>query len=113
MIAPLSWLERVPTYKDQQEKLKEKNFNLWFLRLPLLQSADILIYRAGQVPVGEDQVVHVELTREVARRFNHIYGREKDFEKKAEAAIKKMGKKNAKLYSNYAVHILSKEMLKH
>ena len=88
------------TYKDQQEKLKEKDLsNYGFLGYPLLQSADILIYRAGQVPVGEDQVVHVELTREVARRFNHIYGREKDFEEKAEAAIKKMGKKNAKLYN--------------
>lgn len=100
MITPLSWLERVPTYKDQQEKLKEKDLSTYgFLGYPLLQSADILIYRAGQVPVGEDQVVHVELTREVARRFNHIYGREKDFEQKAEAAIKKMGKKNAKLYN--------------
>jgi len=101
MITPLSWLERVPTYKDQQEKLKEKDLSTYgFLGYPLLQSADILIYRAGQVPVGEDQVVHVELTREVARRFNHIYGREKDFEQKAEAAIMKMGKKNAKLYNN-------------
>src|SRR5690606_17424337 len=70
------------------------------LGYPLLQSADILVYRAGQVPVGEDQVVHVELTREIARRFNHIYGREADFEDKAESAVKKMGKKNAKLYNN-------------
>lgn len=101
MITPLSWLERVPTYKDQQEKLKEKDLSTYgFLGYPLLQSADILIYRAGQVPVGEDQVVHVELTREIARRFNHIYGREKDFEEKAEAAVKKMGKKNAKLYNH-------------
>ena len=93
MITPLSWLERVPTYKDQQEKLKEKDLSTYgFLGYPLLQSADILIYRAGQVPVGEDQVVHVELTREIARRFNHIYGREADFEEKAEAAVKKMGK---------------------
>jgi len=100
MITPLSWLERVPTYKDQQEKLKERDLSTYgFLGYPLLQSADILMYRAGQVPVGEDQVVHVELTREVARRFNHIYGRENDFEEKAEAAIKKMGKKNAKLYN--------------
>ena len=100
MMTPMSWLERVPTYKDQQEKLKEKDLSTYgFLGYPLLQSADILIYRAGQVPVGEDQVVHVELTREVARRFNHIYGREKDFEEKAEAAVKKMGKKNAKLYT--------------
>lgn len=101
MITPISWLERVPTFKDQQEKLKEKDLSTYgFLGYPLLQSADILIYRAGQVPVGEDQVVHVELTREVARRFNHIYGRELDFEEKAEAAIKKMGKKNAKLYNS-------------
>lgn len=101
MLTPLSWLERVPTYKDQQEKLKEKDLSTYgFLGYPLLQSADILIYRAGQVPVGEDQVVHVELTREVARRFNHLYGREADFEEKAEAAVKKMGKKNAKLYNN-------------
>lgn len=99
MITPLSWLERVPTYKDQQEALKEKDLATYgFLGYPLLQSADILVYKAGQVPVGEDQVAHVELTREVARRFNHIYGREPGFEDKAEAAIKKMGKKDAKLY---------------
>ena len=99
MITPLGWLERVPSYKDQQEKLKERDLATYgFLGYPLLQSADILIYRAGLVPVGEDQVAHVELTREVARRFNHVYGREPDFEDKAEAAAKKMGKKNAKLY---------------
>lgn len=99
MITPLSWLERVPTYKDQQEALKEKDLATYgFLGYPLLQSADILVYKAGQVPVGEDQVAHVELTREVARRFNHIYGREPGFEEKAEAAIKKMGKKDARLY---------------
>ena len=99
MITPLGWLERVPTFKDQQEKLKEKDLATYgFLGYPLLQSADILVYKAGQVPVGEDQVVHVELTREVARRFNHLYGREPDFEEKAEAAVAKMGKKNAKLY---------------
>ena len=102
MITPLGWLERVPTYKDQQEKLKEKDLSTYgFLGYPLLQSADILVYRAGLVPVGEDQVVHVELTREVARRFNHVYGREPDFEEKAEQAIKKMGKKSAKLYREY------------
>lgn len=101
MSTPLGWLERVPTYKDQQEKLKEKDLATYgFLGYPLLQSADILIYRATQVPVGEDQVVHVELTREVARRFNHLYGRERGFEEKAEAAVKKMGKKAAKLYNN-------------
>jgi tryptophanyl-tRNA synthetase len=102
MITPLGWLERVPTYKDQQEKLKEKDLSTYgFLGYPLLQAADILVYRAGLVPVGEDQVVHVELTREVARRFNHIYGREPDFEEKAEKAVKKMGKKAAKLFKGY------------
>jgi len=99
MITPLSWLERVPSYKDQQESLKEKDLATYgFLGYPMLQSADILLYKAGQVPVGEDQVAHVELTREVARRFNHLYGREPEFEEKAQAAIAKMGKKNAKLY---------------
>lgn len=99
MVTPLGWLERVPTYKDQQEKLKEKDLSTYgFLGYPLLQSADILIYRASGVPVGEDQVAHVELTREIARRFNHLYGREPGFEEKAEAAVKKMGKKNSKLY---------------
>ena len=102
MITPLSWLERVPTYKDQQEKLREKDLSTYgFLGYPLLQAADILVYRAGMVPVGEDQVVHVELTREVARRFNHIYGREPGFEEKAEEAVKKMGKKAAKLFNSY------------
>jgi len=101
MITPLGWLERVPTYKDQQEKLKEKDLATYgFLGYPLLQSADILLYRAGQVPVGADQVAHVEITRELARRFNHVYGREPGFEETAEAAIKKMGKKAAKLYHN-------------
>ncbi|VAW95238.1 Tryptophanyl-tRNA synthetase [hydrothermal vent metagenome] len=99
MITPLGWLERVPSYKDQQDKLKERDLATHgFLGYPLLQSADILIYKAGLIPVGEDQVAHIELTREVARRFNHIYGREADFEQRAEAAIKKMGKKNAKLF---------------
>jgi len=102
MITPLGWLERVPSYKDQQEKLKERDLATYgFLGYPLLQSADILIYKAGQVPVGEDQVAHVELTREVARRFNHLYGREAGFEEKATQAIKKMGKKAAKLYAQY------------
>jgi tryptophanyl-tRNA synthetase len=99
MITPLGWLERVPSYKDQQEKLKGKDLATYgFLGYPLLQSADILIYKAGQVPVGEDQVAHVEMTREIARRFNHIYGREPDFEEKAEQAKRKMGKKNAKMF---------------
>ena len=99
MVTPLGWLERVPSYKDQQEKRRERDLATYgFLGYPLLQSADILIYGADKVPVGEDQVAHVELTREVARRFNHIYGREAGFEEAAEAAIKKMGKKNAKLF---------------
>ena len=99
MITPLGWLERVPTYKDQQEKLAEKDLSTYgFLGYPLLQSADILIYRANRVPVGEDQVPHIEFTREVARRFNHVYGREAGFEIKAEAAVKKLGAKRAKLY---------------
>ena len=102
MITPLSWLERVPSYKDQQQKLKDRDLATYgFLGYPLLQAADILIYRAGRVPVGADQVAHVELTREVARRFNHIYGREPGFEEQAEAAVKKMGKKAAKLYVNF------------
>jgi tryptophanyl-tRNA synthetase len=99
MITPLGWLERVPTYKDQQEKLSEKDLSTYgFLGYPLLQSADILIYRASHVPVGEDQVPHIEFTREIARRFNHIYGRELGFEQKAEAAVKKLGSKKARLY---------------
>jgi tryptophanyl-tRNA synthetase len=99
MVTPLGWLERVPSYKDQQEKLRERDLATYgFLGYPLLQSADILVYGADKVPVGEDQVAHVELTREVARRFNHLFGREPGFEAAAEAAIKKMGKKNARLY---------------
>ncbi len=99
MMTPLGWLERVPTYKDQQERLKERDLATYgFLGYPLLQSADILVYKAGQVPVGEDQVAHVELTREIARRFNHLYGREPGFEERAEDAKRKMGKKNAKLF---------------
>ena len=100
MTTPLGWLERVPSYKDQQEKLKEKDLATYgFLGYPLLQSADILAYKAGLVPVGEDQVAHIELTREVARRFNYIFGREPGFEEKVEAAIKKMGKKNSRLFT--------------
>lgn len=99
MITPLGWLERIPTYKDQQEKLSAKDLSTYgFLGYPLLQSADILIYRATQVPVGADQVPHIEFTREIARRFNHLYGREAGFEEKAEAAVKKLGNKKAKLY---------------
>lgn len=99
MITPLGWLERVPTYKDQKENLKEKDLSTYgFLGYPVLQSADILIFKASYVPVGEDQVVHVELTRELARRFNFIFGKSAGFVDIAEAAIGKMGKKNAKLF---------------
>ena len=99
MITPLSWLERVPTYKDQQAELKDKDLATYgFLGYPLLQSADVLAYRAGLVPVGEDQVPHLEVTREIARRFNHLYGREPGYEQRAEEAISKLGKKNGKRY---------------
>jgi tryptophanyl-tRNA synthetase len=99
MITPLGWLERVPTYKDQQEQLKEKDLATYgFLGYPLLQSADILLYRPMHVPVGEDQVAHVEITREIARRFNYLFGREPDFEAKAERAIRNLGSKNAAIY---------------
>src|SRR6201991_373512 len=99
MITPLGWLERVPTYKDQQETLREKDLaTIGFLGYPLLQSADILIYRPAFVPVGEDQVSHLEITREIARRFNHLYGREKDFEARAEKAVKELGGRNSSLY---------------
>src|SRR5713101_8479929 len=99
MIAPVGWLERVPTYKDQQEKLADRDLSTFgFLGYPVMQAADILIYRANMVPVGEDQVSHLELVRELARRFNHIYGKEVGFEEKAKAAIKKLGSKRAKRY---------------
>lgn len=102
MITPLGWLERVPSYKDQQEKLREKDLSTYgFLGYPLLQSADVLLYRADFVPVGEDQVAHIELIREVARRFNFLYGRERNFEALAQEAMKKMGKKNSKLYAEF------------
>jgi len=101
MITPLGWLERVPSYKDQQEKLRDRDLATYgFLGYPLLQSADILIYKAAHVPVGEDQVAHVEITREIARRFNHLYGQESDFETRAEAGVQKLGKKNARLYKS-------------
>ena len=99
MIAPVGWLERVPTYKDQQEKLADRDLSTYgFLGYPVMQGADILVYRANLVPVGEDQVSHLELIRELARRFNHLYGREAGFEEKAKAAIKKLGSKRAKRY---------------
>ena len=107
MITPLPWLERVPTYKDQQEKLAEKDLSTYgFLGYPLLQSADILIYRATQVPVGEDQVPHIEFTREIARRFNHMFGREPGFEQKAEQAVKKLGSRRARLYRELRTRFL-------
>lgn len=100
MATPLGWLERVPTYKDQQEKLADKDLSTYgFLGYPLLQAADVLIYRASMVPVGDDQVPHVEMMREVARRFNHLYGKEKGFEEKAQEAVKRLGSKRARLYS--------------
>jgi len=102
MIAPVGWLERVPTYKEQQQKLSDRDLsNYGFLGYPVMQSADILIYRANMVPVGEDQVSHIEFTRELARRFNHIYGREPGFEDKAKAAVKKLGSKKAKRYEQF------------
>ena len=99
MITPLGWLERVPTYKEQQENLKEKDLTTYgFLGYPLMQTADIVVYRANKVPVGADQVSHLEVSREIARRFNHIYGREPGFEEKAIATLKKFGGKVAKQY---------------
>lgn len=109
MITPLGWLERAPTYKDQQEKLRERDLATYgFLGYPLLQSADVLVYKAGGVPVGEDQVAHIEITREIARRFNHLYGREAGFEEKAEKAIAKMGKKDARMYRSHRKNYLEK-----
>src|SRR5437868_13526120 len=107
MMAPLGWHERVPTYKDQSEKLAERDLATYgFLGYPLLQSADILIYRSKYVPVGEDQVPHIEFTREVARRFNHLYGREPGYEEKAKAAVKKMGTKKARLLNELRTKFL-------
>lgn len=104
MITPLGWLERVPTYKDQQEKQRQEkqreqeSATYGFLGYPLLQTADILAYRAAWVPVGEDQVSHIELSREIGRRFNYLYGRETGFLEHAEEALRKMGRKPAKAY---------------
>jgi len=109
MIVPVAWFERVPSYKDQQQKLADKDLATYgFLGYPLLQSADVLIYRASQVPVGEDQVPHIEFTREIARRFNHVFGRDKGFQEKAEAAIKKLGAKRARLYRQLRTKFLEK-----
>ncbi len=99
MSTPLGWLERMPTYKDQIEKLSHKDLTTYgFLGYPLMQSADILIYRSHFVPVGEDQVPHIEITREVARRFNHLFGREPGFEEKVKAAIARLGKSGGKTF---------------
>jgi tryptophanyl-tRNA synthetase len=109
MITPLSWLERVPSYKDQQARMKERDLATYgFLGYPLLQSADILIYKAGLVPVGADQVPHVEMTREIARRFNHIYGKEAGFEQLAEEAIRKLGRKSGGMYRELRKEFLEK-----
>ena len=99
MGTPIGWLERVPTYKDQQEKLKDKDLSTYgFLGYPLLQAADILIYKAKYVPVGEDQASHVELTREAARRFNHLYGREINAEEKLQTTLAKLPKDSVKRF---------------
>lgn len=99
MGTPISWLERVPTYKDQQEKLKDKDLTTYgFLGYPLLQAADILIYKAKYVPVGEDQASHVELTREAARRFNHLYGKEPNFEALVQACLELLPKDSVKRF---------------
>lgn len=99
MVTPVGWLERMPTYKDQQANIQDRDLSTYgFLGYPVLQAADVLVYRAGNVPVGGDQVAHLELAREIARRFNHVFGREPQFEAHAELAIGKMGKKAARLY---------------
>ena len=99
MGTPLGWLERVPTYKDQIDKLKDRDLATYgFLGYPLLQAADILIYKANYVPVGEDQSSHVELTREVARRFNNLYGRGGNTEARIAAALGKLGKDDARYF---------------
>ncbi len=97
MGTPLGWLERVPTYKDQMDKLKDRDLATYgFLGYPLLQAADILMYKAAFVPVGEDQSSHVELTRETARRFNHLYGRPPDFDARVAAALARLSKDDAR-----------------
>ncbi len=97
MGTPLGWLERVPTYKDQIDKLKDRDLATYgFLGYPLLQAADILIYKAAYVPVGEDQSSHVELTREVARRFNHLYGRAPDYHARIDAVLARLSKDDAR-----------------
>jgi len=111
MITPLGWLERVPTYKEQQQNLKDKDLNTYgFLGYPVLQSADILIYRADLVPVGEDQVAHIELTREIARRFNGFYGKSRVVVPEPQPLLTKTpklpgtdGRKMSKSYGNFVL----------
>src|SRR3984893_7918823 len=108
MIPPLGWLERVPTYKEQRENIKDKDLGTYgFLGYPVLQAADILMYKANVVPVGEDQVAHVELTREIARRFNGFYGRRKEVFPEPQALLTPAaklpgtdGRKMSKSYGN-------------
>lgn len=108
MITPLSWLERVPTYKEQRDNLKEKDLGTYgFLGYPLLQAADIMVYRADVVPVGEDQAAHVELTREITRRFNSFYGTAKPVFPEAQTLLTPAaklpgtdGRKMSKSYGN-------------
>jgi tryptophanyl-tRNA synthetase len=103
MGTPLSWLERVPTYKDQQKQLSDKDLSTYgFLGYPLLQAADILIYKAHYVPVGEDQASHVELTREAARRFNDLYGRRKTDDAKIAALLETLPKDDARYIKSMA-----------
>ena len=108
MITPLGWLERVPTYKEQRENIKDKDLGTYgFLGYPVLQAADILVYKADYVPVGEDQVAHVELTREIARRFNGLYGGAKEVFPEPQALLTPAaklpgtdGRKMSKSYGN-------------
>jgi len=96
MVCPLPWLERMPTFKDQQQQLKDRELNTYgFLGYPLLQSADILAYRAAAVPVGEDQVPHIEFAREIARRFNHLFGADPDADREVERALDALGEEAA------------------
>jgi tryptophanyl-tRNA synthetase len=108
MITPLGWLERVPTYKEQRENIKDKDLGTYgFLGYPVLQSADILMYKADVVPVGEDQVAHVELTREIVRRFNGFYGKRRSVFPEPQALLTRApklpgtdGRKMSKSYDN-------------
>ena len=101
MGTPLGWLERVPTYKDQQQQLKDKDLSTYgFLGYPLLQAADILIYKAHFVPVGEDQSSHIELTREAARRFNDLYGRRADDATLAAAILAQLPKEDSRYFNS-------------